>query len=178
MLNTFLKVYEKAIPKEYCDLIIKEAKWDKAFKAEVNRIHQPELDTKARVTDIYWEELLSPVGCIIQSYMVDANNIWNYDIRRLENVQMSKYETGGHYDWHMDSKIPVNNEQRKLSIVLLLNDNFEGGSLELETNRGESVLKSQGDIVVFPSFLNHKVNPVLEGTRYTAVSWAYGPTFR
>ena len=178
MLNIFFHVFKEAIPKDYCDLIIKQTNWDKSLVAAVNRYTEGEIDPKSRITDIVWEELLSPVGCIIQSYMVEANNIWNYDIRRIEKVQMSKYIDGGHYDWHMDSKAPINNEQRKLSIVILLNNNFEGGGLEMETNQGESVLKSTGDIVVFPSFLNHKVTPVTKGARYTAVSWAYGPTFR
>ena len=91
---------------------------------------------------------------------------------------MSQYGIGGHYNWHMDSKAPVNNEQLKLSISILLNENFEGGGLEIESNKDENVLKYQGDIIVFPSFLQHRVLPVTAGTRYTAVSWAYGPTFR
>jgi len=60
----------------------------------------------------------------------------------------------------------------------LLNDEFIGGGLEINGKFKESVLKSKGDIVVFPSFLSHRVVPVELGTRYTAVSWAYGPAFR
>jgi PKHD-type hydroxylase len=178
MLNTYQHIFKNAIPSEYCDLIISKTPWGNTETAKVNRREQREVDLNSRVTDIYWEELLSPVGCIIQSYLVEANNIWNYAIHRLEKIQMSQYKDGGHYDWHMDSKEPVNNEQRKLSIVLLLNDDFEGGMLEIESNPNENVLKSKGDIVVFPSFLKHKVHPVTKGTRYTAVSWAYGNTFR
>jgi PKHD-type hydroxylase len=178
VLNNYFHRFEKALPKEFCEYVIKTATWNKSEIAKVNRADAGEIDTKARITDIYWEQLLSPIGCVVQSYMVEANNIWGYDIRRLEKVQMSKYEVGGHYGWHMDSKPPINNEQRKLSISILLNDDFEGGGLELESNKDENVLKYQGDIVVFPSFLQHKVLPVTSGTRYSAVSWAYGPTFR
>ena len=178
MLNKYYQLYEKALSKDFCEYVIKSIDWNKTEAGKVNRIDTGEIDPKSRISQIYWEELLSPIGCVVQSYIVDANKNWNYDIRRLEKVQMSKYEIGGHYNWHMDSKAPVNNEQRKLSISILLNDNFDGGGLEIESNKGENVLKSQGDIVVFPSFLQHRVIPVTDGVRYTAVSWASGPTFK
>ena len=177
MLNKHFHIFEKALPKEFCEYLIKSIDWDKSDTAKVNK-NNHEIDKNARITNIYWEELLSPIGCVVQSYIVEANKYWGYNIQRLEKVQMSQYGLGGHYDWHMDSKAPVNNEQRKLSISILLNDNFEGGKLEIESNKDENVLKCQGDIVVFPSFLQHRVLPVTDGTRYTAVSWAYGLTFR
>lgn len=177
MLNTYFYRFDKALSKDFCEYVIKSINWSKTEAGKVNR-DKAENDPKSRISSIYWEDLLSPIGCVIQSYIVEANRIWNYNIHRLEKVQLSQYQIGGHYDWHMDSKDPVNNEQRKLSISILLNDDFEGGGLEIESNKGENVLKSQGDIVVFPSFLQHKVLPVTDGTRYTAVSWAYGPTFR
>ena len=177
MLNKHFHIFEKALPKEFCEYLIKSIDWNKSDTAKVDK-NNHEIDKNARITNIYWEELLSPIGCVIQSYIVEANKYWGYNIQRLEKVQMSQYGLGGHYDWHMDSKSPVNNEQRKLSISILLNDNFEGGKLEIESNKDENVLKYQGDIVVFPSFLQHRVLPVTAGTRYTAVSWAYGPTFR
>jgi PKHD-type hydroxylase len=178
VLNKYFERYEKALPKDFCEYLIKSIDWNKTQIAKVNRNIDGEIDPAARITDIYWEELLSPIGCVVQAYIVEANKNWNYDIRRLEKIQMSQYEIGGHYNWHMDSKVPINDEQRKLSISILLNENFEGGGLEIESNKDENVLKYQGDIVVFPSFLQHRVLPVTDGTRYSAVSWAYGPTFR
>ena len=178
MLSKYFHKFEKALSKEFCEYLIKSIDWDKSQTAKVNRITESEIDPNARITNIYWEELLSPIGCVIQAYIIEANKNWNYDIRRLEKVQMSQYGIGGHYDWHIDSKVPVNDEQRKLSISILLNDNFEGGGLELTSNKNENVLKYQGDIVVFPSFVRHRVLPITDGTRYSAVSWAYGPTFR
>jgi len=177
MLNTYYHRFDKALSKEFCEYVIKSIDWNKSETGKVNR-DKAENDPKSRISNIYWEELLSPIGCVVQSYIVEANRIWNYNIHRLEKVQLSKYEVGGHYDWHMDSKVPVNDEQRKLSISILLNEDFDGGGLVIEPNKDENVLKLQGDIVVFPSFLQHKVIPVTDGTRYTAVSWAYGPTFR
>jgi PKHD-type hydroxylase len=177
VLSKYYERYEKALSKDFCEYVIKSIDWAKAETAKVSR-DKSEIDATARITDIYWEELLSPIGCIVQSYFIDANKNWAYHLHRLERVQMSQYGIGGHYEWHMDSKEPINGEQRKLSISILLNDDFKGGGLVIHPNKDENVLKYQGDIVVFPSFLQHKVLPVTDGTRYSAVSWAYGPTFR
>lgn len=178
MINTPYLLFDKALSKEFCELVLAETDWNQADEAKVDNNEGSVKNEIARVTDLVWQELYTPIGCVLQAYLAKANEVWNYSVHRMEKVQMSKYEIGGHYNWHIDSKAPVNNEQRKLSIVMRLNDDFEGGELEIETHRGENVLKSQGDIVVFPSFLNHRVNPVIKGTRFTAVSWAYGPTFR
>jgi len=178
MINTPYLLFDKALSKEFCELVIAETEWNKADEAKVDRGEDSVKDDVSRITELVWQELYTPIGCVLQSYLAKANEVWAYHVHRMEKVQMSKYDIGGHYNWHMDSKAPVNNEQRKLSIVVRLNDDFEGGELELATNPNENVLKSQGDIVVFPAFLNHRVLPVTKGTRFTAVSWAYGPTFR
>jgi len=36
----------------------------------------------------------------------------------------------------------------------------------------------KGDIIVFPSFMVHRVKPVTKGTRKSIVIWVLGPKFR
>jgi len=60
---------------------------------------------------------------------------WNLDINKIQKPQYSEYPEGGHYDWHTDQHIlPVNEEVRKISMTLFLNndDEYEGGELDLE----------------------------------------------
>ena len=176
MLKQYFQLFEKALPLEFCDYLVKSIDWQEEAKVRRDgNILEPE----SRISQISWLETMSPIGCIAQSYILAANETWGYNLTNIEKVQMTKYAVNGHYNWHIDSFEPnEKNEQRKLSISILLNDDFEGGGLEVQTNTVQSVLKSKGDIVVFPSFLMHKVVPVTKGTRYTAVSWAYGPAFR
>ena len=35
-----------------------------------------------------------------------------------------------------------------------------------------------GDVIVFPSFIDHKVAPVTKGIRYSVVAWYGGPPFK
>ncbi len=60
-----------------------------------------------------------------------------------------------------------------LSMVGLLNNDFEGGKFIMFEDK-EIKLK-QGDLIIFPSsFLYpHEVTPVKKGTRYSYVSWVY-----
>jgi len=59
-----------------------------------------------------------------------------------------------------------------LSIIGVLNDDYEGGELMFHDKEYET---KTGDVVIFPSnFLYpHMVNPVTKGTRYSFVSWVY-----
>jgi len=60
-----------------------------------------------------------------------------------------------------------------LSVVGLLNDDFEGG--EFVMFEDEEIPFNIGDIMVFPSLFlyPHKVNPIVTGTRFSMVSWVW-----
>ena len=38
--------------------------------------------------------------------------------------------------------------------------------------------KEKGTIVVFPSFIMHRVTPITKGTRQSIVGWVSGPPFK
>ena len=73
---------------------------------------------------------------------------------------------------------------RKISISALLNDDYEGGELLFRTLDDSSNVREHkvdteaGDIVIFPSFIDHKVAPVTKGIRYSVVAWYGGPPFK
>lgn len=97
-----------------------------------------------------------------------------------EENDFVQYDVGGKFEQHKDVLWPIDvfaEEKliRKLTTVVLLNDDFTGGKLALwkEGTRYSFDLE-KGDVVTFPSYVEHKVDPVLTGTRYTVVSWSYG----
>jgi PKHD-type hydroxylase len=181
MFTNYYWLWNEVIPKEVCDLIVKNAPWNTAVAGSVFDADQAVIDKTKRITDIVWADQLSAAGCIAQSYIKYANNAgwWNFDITDMEMVQLGRYEEGGHYDWHTDTATPFNGVQRKLSFTLLLNDpsEFEGGAFEIKNAKDQPNLK-QGSIIVFPSLLEHRVTPVTSGVRYSAVAWATGPSFK
>jgi PKHD-type hydroxylase len=133
----------------------------------------------------------------IQPYIHQANfNAgWNFQWDYSESCQFTKYKLNQFYDWHCDNyEIPYNNPEdlnfhgkiRKLSVTCSLSDpkDYKGGELEFRMDREkQSYLKCKeilprGSIVVFPSFVYHRVKPVTKGTRYSLVIWNLGHPFK
>lgn len=179
MMYTYWK-WDKAISKEYCELIVKNADWAQKKSARIHFDNSIE-DESIRKTKIVWEHNLSVVGCIADRYIRAANVAagWNYDLEKnLNKIQIGEYDSGGFYDWHSDGPI-IHEMPRKLSFSLLLSDpkDFEGGVFELK-NIKEPLIMEQGSVIVFISSYPHRVTPVTSGSRYSAVAWMHGPNFK
>ena len=135
-------------------------------------------------------------------HLANKNAGWNFDWDFSESCQFTKYKLNQYYDWHCDSwDKPYNkpnspNEHgkiRKLSVTCQLTDSSEysGGELEFDFRnydphmRDESKHRIQckeilpkGSIIVFPSFVWHRVKPVTSRTRYSLVIWNLGRPFK
>ena len=116
-------------------------------------------------------------------FVKDANkNMWNFRLNSFtEDLQYSEYssETNGHYDWHLD--IGENQSStRKLSISIQLSDpeDYEGGELQFLTGRNIRIApKSKGTMILFPSYMLHRITPVTNGVRKSLVYWVHGEPF-
>jgi PKHD-type hydroxylase len=184
MVNISFWKWDNVLSPQFCKTALDSVNWENTEEGSVLYEGDFIVDEKYRATDVVWQNYMQPLGCIATTYMGAANSAagWNYDINWQENTQIGRYksENTGHYDWHQDTFMPENGVQRKLTCVILLNDpsEFEGGELQLKVDGGSNLLTSVGSIIVFPSFIEHKVAPVIKGVRYTAVTWAHGPAFR
>ena len=92
-----------------------------------------------------------------------------------------RYKEGDFYEWHYD----VNWEgttlyDRKLSLVIQLSDeeDYEGGNFEFKDLEQPVGFRSQGSILVFPSYITHRVTEVTKGQRNSLVCWMEGPRWR
>lgn len=115
---------------------------------------------------------------------------YNFDLNGYDFVQYSEYLANekGHYDYHIDlmmDMIPQKDYDflyRKLSFSLCLNQqgtDYSGGDFKIKTGAEEVSMKlNKGDMLVFPSFILHKVEPVTEGVRKSLVGWVTGPKFK
>lgn len=132
--------------------------------------------TKVRFADDgYWLEN------VFAQQVAKANKEcgWEYHLTGSERVQFAEYGQDNHYAWHTDtftlSGKPVD---RKITVVCLLNDEFEGGEFEVRLYNDYKAGLQKGTIIAFPSILEHRVLPVVSGTRYSATMWFNGPRFR
>tara|TARA_R100001463_G_scaffold127973_1_gene186328 strand:- start:684 stop:1322 length:639 start_codon:yes stop_codon:yes gene_type:complete len=113
----------------------------------------------------------------------EANrNVWNFNLSHgRDAIQHTIYrEGGGHYDWHMDCGANMQ-RQRKVSLTVQLTDgdDYEGGELQLWRGQNElNAPRGKGTVVIFPSYMMHRVTEVTKGTRESLVLWVGGDHYR
>jgi PKHD-type hydroxylase len=146
-------------------------------------------NSEVRKSQIYWvpkSSFWEPIYQKIMNLVGQCNKeFFNFDITSLqENLQFTEYDSSyeGKYDWHFDIGEGPLNCGRKLSVSIQLSDpnEYEGGELQflLDGNRTVVAEKEQGTVVIFPSYLSHRVTPVTKGIRRSLVTWITGPPFR
>jgi len=139
----------------------------------------------------------------LHPYIHEANKNagWNFDWNFSESCQFTKYKLNQYYDWHCDSwnkpyerpNTPEHGKIRKLSMTCQLTDGseYEGGELEFDFRNYDPNMREEakhlkqakeiltkGSIIVFPSFVWHRVQPVTKGVRYSLVMWNLGYPFK
>ena len=116
-----------------------------------------------------------------------ANKEWfGFDIDGLEHVQFAEYnlKNKGEYKKHHDVFwINSNSKHRKLTAVVQLtnNNHYDGCDLnfyECNSYPNREEIRQQGTVIFFPSWLYHSVEPIISGTRYSAVAWFEGPKWK
>ena len=99
-------------------------------------------------------------------------------INFVETYLLKKYTAPmGFFGRHIDNyKCIKGNLDRKLSLVVQLTDTteYKGGDLIIE---GVRTPKDLGTAIVFPSCFVHEVRPVTFGTRWSLITFAWGPAF-
>jgi len=113
------------------------------------------------------------------SGMVESPNMMRYSA-----PDVSPNGKPGKYDWHMDVGPGSAPYMRKLSYSILLNaGEYEGGELafhvgkSMEPHPGQNSTELIGNMVLFPSYMVHRVLEVTKGIRYSLVGWVHGNSF-
>jgi PKHD-type hydroxylase len=206
-LQNYYWYYPKAIPAHLCDEIIKYGLQIKEQMAltggygsnkPLNTAQIKNLKQK-RDSNIVWiaeNWIYKEIHPYIRQANINAG--WNYEWTSSESCQFTKYNKGQYYDWHSDGwYVPYNQPNtsihgkiRKLSVTVSLSDekDYKGGELEFdfrnmdpEKKRNTTVCKQirpKGSMVIFPSFVWHRVTPVTKGSRYSLVIWNLGWPFK
>ena len=201
-------IFNQEIDKKTCDKIRKlgHGKWEessvdtsKGTTDEERRIGKKgdyKTDRKTRISQVFWTTD-QWIYDLTWPYMMEANRNagWNLDIKAAESMQITRYKKGGFYKFHKDGNCDhlsaydnpgnpfMHGHVRKLSMSIILNDNFEGGAFEFASYGKEEcsitpIEAKAGDIIFFCSGMEHRVAPVTKGIRYSLVNWFVGPPVR
>jgi hypothetical protein len=185
-LNDYVKLYKGFIDPTICEHTVAQMdniKWNgHTFLDYKNGVEKPlsgenelemsmdTISTTPILMQTCWEAL--------NQYIVkDFNFPWHNGWSGFTNIKFNKYnentEMAEHCD-HIHSMVPGHTIGiPTLTIVGLLNDDFEGGNFVMFGD--EKIDLEKGDVLVFPSnFLYpHRVERITKGTRYTFISWSW-----
>jgi predicted 2-oxoglutarate/Fe(II)-dependent dioxygenase YbiX len=179
-LQDYIAIY-KAIDLSICKQIIddsNEAQWIKhSYNDPITQENTTyEDDLEITYQDKYMDYLNNKIKDCINDYLINVapNPV---GIKETSTIRFNKYQTGTNMKFHHDHIHTLFDGEKKgvpiLSILGLLNDDFEGGDFLMMDSK--KIQLEAGDIILFPSnFLYpHAVTTVTKGTRYSFVSWGF-----
>jgi PKHD-type hydroxylase len=198
ILKNYYYWFESALSDNVCDMIMQIGKSKQESKAILDREADVKDLSKVRNSNVAWisEKF---VYDSIHPFIHEANKKagWNFQWDYSEACQFTKYDKEQFYEWHPDqSSKPYHKPDdkgfhgkiRKLSVTVSLShpDEYDGGNLEFDfKNHREKEnkivckeIRPRGSIIVFPSFVFHRVTPVTRGTRYSLVMWNLGKPYQ
>ena len=175
--------FETGFSSEEVNLIVKNAK---NYESQKATIIGEDKENTIRKSNIKWLPVNDEWNWVydrVSNQIMEANKaLWEFNLHTIiDNIQYTEYEgNGGHYDWHLDIG-PRSINHRKVSVVVQLSDpdDYVGGNLELHPGSNSfAVPRGKGTVVVFPSFLLHRVTPLTSGLRRSLVLWAGGEPYK
>ena len=206
-LTNYYWYFKSAIPEKICDDISKYGKQLQEQMAVTGDYSNQKLNKKQikdikikRNSDIVWMSdrwIYNQIHPFI--HQANAAAEWNFKWDYSEACQFTKYKKGQYYDWHSDGwDKPYHKPQdpnlhgkiRKLSVTVSLSDpkDYKGGELEfdfrnVDPDKKPNIKKCteilpKGSLVVFPSFVWHRVCPIKSGERNSLVIWNLGYPFQ
>ena len=99
------------------------------------------------------------------------------DCYNYPDIQFLKYPAGGFYDWHIDwAKTKQEGMYRMMSMSLTINDDYQGGGLEIKD--GDSIITApnvKGGFAIFSAFHQHRALKVDSGERQSITFWFPAP---
>ena len=204
-LKWYYWYFTSVIPPKICDDILEygnSLEKEMALTGGGNRSKPPSKEElkniqKKRKSDIVWLNdtwIYKEIHPYI--HQANASGGWNVQWDFTESCQFTEYKKGQYYDWHCDSNetpydkpedVNSHGKIRKLSMTLCLTEpeEYEGGDLEfafhdLDGNKQPKIceeIRPKGSLIVFPSFVWHRVKPVTKGIRHSLVCWNLGQPY-
>ena len=179
-LYNYIRVFKNSFSTELCDKIINEYSktdlWkDQHASGDIDHSHRRvkginisiECKTRDELKQID-ENIFLNLTSILKQYMI------KFPLLHIESDNgyiLLKYNVGDFYKLHID-QISKGEQQRLISCIICLNDDYTGGEISFFNKQKTFTLK-KGDVLLFPSnfMFPHEVFPILTGTRYSIVTW-------
>jgi hypothetical protein len=181
-LEDFIKVFDNILSEDLCDKILLEYtnsnEWYSTLvgsglvnknirNCSVINMSNPDMINKNYESRKF-------IDMNIHTSLLEGLNKYNLLFPNLSTeidtgYDLLRYNTGEFYSTHTDS---FKQQQRSISCSVSLNDDFVGGEFAF-FDREIMIRLPKGSVVMFPSnfMYPHEIMPVIEGTRYSIITW-------
>lgn len=181
MFNNFF--VQNVLNDEQCELLIERGlqtdlqimRSSKIVNGKVVNQDILKLDDNKRKGSYYFEdEMKEPIFTSLTNTLlsvINSTKIFNgIEYIDIQKYTFNQYDGGDFLNWHKDSHEIINGATA--TIIIQLNDNYEGGEVMYRLdNIDYSVPKKAGSIFIFDSNIEHNVNIVESGVRYSMNAW-------
>ena len=180
---TLYAFWNNAFSKEECQTIINIAKNKGLIKGETFNDDKTKDIRDSKISWLYTSDNMDWVFRRVTDITLNLNErFFKFDLFGInEGFQFTNYEApSGNYGKHVDRTMNIPVRKLSISIQLTNPEEYEGGELKLYDGQEEGTVmdKSQGTLVIFPSYVLHEVMPVTKGERNSLVTWVTGKQFK
>jgi hypothetical protein len=185
-LRQYVKLYDGFLDPPMCNFavsdLIARAQWKdhQFYNSQTKELNSTENELSVSYSDIPIRNIINErLWFALERYILNdfaKFNWWN-KWNGYAPVRFNRYSENTDMKLHCDHIHSLFDGKRQgvpiLSMVGLLNDDFEGGEFIMWD--GEVIPMSAGSLLIFPSnfMFPHRVNSVTAGTRYSFVSWSW-----
>lgn len=181
MFNNFF--VQNVLNDEQCELLIERGlqtdlqimRSSKIVNGKVVNQDILKLDDNKRKGSYYFEdEMKEPIFTSLTNTLlsvINSTKIFNgIEYIDIQKYTFNQYDGGDFLNWHKDSHEIINGATS--TIIIQLNDNYEGGEVMYKLdNIDYTVPKKAGSVFIFDSNIEHNVNVVKSGVRYSMNAW-------
>ena len=183
-IEKYIKVVDNFLSPEQCSAIIRTFK-DKSFNVakiiksdgkeivdnDTRKVSEYSLNSNKSYTETHWLRFLT-YRIALAGFRYGVDFKLEQQISSVTGIQLLNYSSGGFYKKHVDA---CETAYRVLSFVIMLNDDYEGGSLNFFEGDEliQEVKPKAGRLIIWPSnFLYpHQASTVKSGRRFVIISW-------
>jgi hypothetical protein len=178
----FYKFIENLLTKEECDFIISTGEDNGLHQMKSSKIvngvvmeEEVEYEGNKRMGGYFTDELLldsriKDISTKILSFSNLLNPYNGITYNSIPKYSFNRYSNGDFLHWHEDKHEIINGAT--ITLIIQLNDNYEGGLVKYIINKVEySVPKQVGSAFIFDSNISHSVDTIKSGERYSLNVW-------
>ena len=166
---------KKIIPlinkKAKTNMFVGNSKGLNVLEKNIRNVKGYQLNFNTPTNIVYWNYIKKEIERLYIFYKIKFPIMKS---NKVSQIDLLKYTEGGKYEIHIDQY--SNAANRHLSIIMNLNDSYDGGDLIFTDQKQKEIKRiklGKGSIVFFPSnfMYPHKIEPITKGTRYSIVAW-------